>query len=225
MIFGGRRHAGESGAPHATAVIRDVVEVLAVIAAGAWAFYVFVYENRIKPSFEQPEVNISASMWQLNERNGLIGVGLRIEFHNVGSVKANFLGFAANVYGQRVIPAKPVAQPEGTNLSYEYRGFYRLRPPVPVYSWAYVTKSGNPATGVESVLDPGTTVENYRAFYVPQGQFDLLTVAIDAPYLKTDGKQPARLDIQPGGGAKVVTEMTPELQQYDIEPVASLVLH
>lgn len=225
MIFGGRRHANESGSPHAAAIIRDIVEVLAVIAAGAWAFYVFVYENRIKPSFEQPEINVSASMWQLNEHNGLIGVGLRIQFHNVGTVKAYFLGFAANVYGQRAVPAKPFAQPKSTNLSYEYRGFYRLRPPVPVYTWAYITKSGNPATGVETVLDPGTTVENYRAFYVPQGQFDLLTLAIDVPYIKTDRTQPARLDIQPGGNAKVVTENTPELQEYNIKPITSLVLH
>jgi hypothetical protein len=225
MIFGGRRHADESGSPHVTAVVRDIVEVLAVIAAGAWAFYVFVYENRIKPSFEQPEINISAAMQQLNERNGLIGVGLRIQFHNVGSVKANFLGFAANVYGQQVIPAKPVTQPENANLTYEYRGFYRLRSPIPVYTWAYVTKSGNPATGVETILDPGTTIENYRAFYVPKGQFDLLTVAIDAPYLKSDARQPARLGIRPGGSAKIVTEMTPELQQYNIDPVTSLVLH
>jgi hypothetical protein len=223
MIFG-RRHASESGPPHATAVIRDVVEVLAVIAAGAWAFYVFVYENRIRPSFEQPEINVSASMWKLNQHNGLIGVGLRIQLHNVGSVEANFLGLAVNVYGQRVVPAKPVPQLERTNLTYEYQGFYRLRPRVPVYTWAYVTKSGNPATGVGTVLDPGTTVENDRVFYVPQGQFDLLTVAIDAPYFKTGRTQPARLDIRPGGSAKVVTEMTPELQQYNIAPVTSLVL-
>jgi hypothetical protein len=223
-MFFGRRHAGDPGSPHATAVVRDIVEVLAVIAAGAWAFYVFVYENRIRPSFEQPEVNVSAAMWKLNEHNGLIGVGLRIQFHNVGSVKANFLGLAVNVYGQRVIPAKPVPQLERTTLNYEYRGFYGLRPRVPVYTWAYVTKSGNPATGVETVLDPGTTVENDRVFYVPQGQFDLLTVAIDAPYFKTAKTQPARLDIRPGGSAKVVTQMTPELQQYNIEPVTSLVL-
>jgi hypothetical protein len=225
MIFGGRKHAGQSASPHAAAIIRDIVEVLAVIAAGAWAFYVFVYENRIKPSFEQPEINISASMSQLNERNGLIGVGLRIQFHNVGSVKANFLGFAANVYGERAIRAKPVAQPESANLTYEYRGFYRLRPPIPVYTWAYITKSGNPATSVNTVLDPGTTIESYRSFYVPQGEFDLLTVAIEAPYVKTDSTQPAHLDIRPGGSAKIVTEMTPELQEYNIDPFTSLVLH
>jgi hypothetical protein len=225
MIFGGRRHPDESVSPHATAIIRDVVEVLAVVAAGAWAFYVFVYENRIKPSFEQPEINISASMQQLTERNGLIGVGLRIQFHNVGSVKANFLGFAANVYGQRVVPAKPIAQPESTNLNYEYHGFYGLRAPVPVYTWAYITHSGNPTTGVGTELDPGTTIENYRAFYVPQGQFDLLTVAIDAPYLKTDRTQPAHLTIKRQGSAEIVTENTPELQQYNVWPVTSLVLH
>ena len=36
------------------AIVRDVVEVIAIVAAGIWAFYVFAYENRIKPSISNP---------------------------------------------------------------------------------------------------------------------------------------------------------------------------
>ena len=43
------------------------------------------------------------SMRKLSERNGLIGVGLDVQFHNVGTVRAHFLGLAINVYGQRII--------------------------------------------------------------------------------------------------------------------------
>jgi hypothetical protein len=45
--------------------VRDVV---AIVAAGVWAFYVFAYENRIKPSLAGPEVNVVASMQRLNVR-------------------------------------------------------------------------------------------------------------------------------------------------------------
>ena len=71
-------------------LIRDVVEVVAIVAAGAWAFYIFAYENRIKPSWASPEVNFTATMQRLGERNGLIAVRVHQTMHNFGTVPANF---------------------------------------------------------------------------------------------------------------------------------------
>jgi hypothetical protein len=58
MLFGARR----SRDPHAFAVVRDIVEVVAIVAAGIWAFYVFAYENRIKPSLADPNVDVSVHL-------------------------------------------------------------------------------------------------------------------------------------------------------------------
>jgi hypothetical protein len=75
---------------------------------------------------------------------------------------------------------------------------------------------------VDTALDPGTAIENYRVFYVPKCKFDLLTVAIDAPSTKSETPQPAHLFVGKDGDVKVVTELTADVQQYDIEPVTSL---
>jgi hypothetical protein len=218
LIFGKRARAH-----HAIALIRDLVEIAAIVAAGVWAFYVFAYENRIKPSFAQPDVNVTASLQLLSARNGMLAIGLRTGFHNVGTVRAHFLAFAVNVYGQRILPGggrRP--SPHGT-LQYEYAGFYHLGPTTPVYTYAYVTKLGDPATGQDTEIDPGTAIENYRAFYVPQGKFDLLTVGIDAPYTKYEDKViPTKLSYGPGGDVKVVLSLTPNIQQYNIMPVSSI---
>lgn len=221
MLLGGtKRHLRT---PHAVAITRDVIEILAIVIAGVWAFYVFAYENRIKPSLAQPDVNLSASIERLSERNGLIAVGLRMEFHNVGTVKAHFLGVAVNVYGQRILPRKTAAHPDCGGLSCEFAGFYRVGARVPVYSYAYITRLGNPATGQDTEIDPGTTIANYRTFYVPAGRFDLLTVGIDAPYTKYDERTiPTRLVVGYRGDVKVVTHLTPDIQQYNILPVSSL---
>jgi hypothetical protein len=60
------------------------------------------------------------------------------------------------------------------------------------------------------------------AFYVPKCKFDLLTVAIDAPSTKSETPQPAHLLVGKDGDVKVVTALTADVQQYDIEPVTSL---
>ncbi len=133
--------------PHFIATVRDVVEVVAIIAAGIWAFYVFAYENRIKPSLADPDVNVTTSMQRLSDRNGLIAVGLHLQLHNIGTVKAHFLGLAINVYGQRIVAVAPHVPLDREPRDYEFDGFYRPGSRIPVYSFAYVTHLGNPSTG------------------------------------------------------------------------------
>ena len=127
-----------------TAIVRDVIEVVAIIIAGFWAFYVFVYENRIKPSFENPDVNVTASMQRLGERNGLVAVGMRVDLHNLGSVKTNFIGIAINVSGERVVPSTPPPPPQRPGSHYVFNGFYRTQGRTTVYTLAYVTRTGDP---------------------------------------------------------------------------------
>jgi hypothetical protein len=217
MLF--RRREGE---PHAVTVVRDIVEVIAIIAAGIWAFYVFAYENRIKPSLADPDVNLAASMQRLGTHNGFIGVSLHLQLRNVGTVKAHFLGLAVNVYGQRIVAAAPKPAPGPTLLKYEFRAFYRTEPAVPVYSWAYITRIGNPSTGQETTLDPGTVIENERTFYVPQGRFDLLLLGIDAPYTKFDETIPTHLSVTREGAVSVIPSSFSKVNQFNIKPVTSL---
>jgi hypothetical protein len=217
VLFGARN----SRDPHAFAVVRDIVEVIAIVAAGIWAFYVFAYENRIKPSLADPNVDVSASMRKLSEHNGLIGVGLDVQFHNVGTVRAHFLGLAVNVYGQRIVGSASKKAPKPGRLEYEYAGFYRAAPPVPVYSIAFITQLGDSKSFKDMLLDPGSTAKYERTFYVPQGQFDLLTLGIDAPYTKFEAVTvPSRLDVNAQGKANILTP--PGVWQFKATPVTAL---
>lgn len=219
MLFG----AGRSKDPHAFAVVRDIVEVIAIVAAGIWAFYIFAYENRIKPSLADPNVDISATMRKLSERNGLIGVGLDVQFHNIGTVRAHFLGLAINVYGQRITGSASKNAPKYGRLEYAYAGFYRAAPPVPVYSVAFITQLGDPKGPHDLPLDPGSTASFERTFYVPQGRFDLLVLGIDAPYTKFDAPiVPSHLDFTPQGAARVVVTRPSQIGRFKAMPVTAL---
>jgi len=218
MLFGRTRRPNR----HAIAVVRDVVEIVAIVAAGVWAFYIFAYENRIKPASADPEVNVTASMQRLSDRDGLIAVSLHLQLHNIGTVRAHFLGMAVNVYGQRIVEGRQTpTPPSGTR--YHFEGFYRRTPRVPIYSYAYITHLGDASTGQDTSLDPGSTLENDNTFYLPRGRFDLITLGIDAPYTKFDEKTiPSHLSISPQGAARVEVILTPRLEQFNINPVTSL---
>lgn len=221
VLFSGRK--GPLRRAHAIGTVRDAVEIAAIIAAGVWAFYVFAYENRIKPSMANPEVNVSASMQRLGQHKDLVGVGVHVRIQNVGTVKAHFLGIALNVYGERVVQSLPHGNRTRNGTEYNFSGFYHTISQVPVYSYAYVTKLGDPSTTQDTELDPGTSIENYRTFYVPKGRFDSLTLGVELPYTKFDDTAiPTHLVVTSDGAAKVVTRLSPRVNQYNIVPVTTL---
>ena len=208
---------------HAVARVRDIVEIVAIVAAGIWAFYVFAYENRIKPAMATPDVNVKASMTRLGEHSGLIAVDLRLQLQNVSTVKAHFLGLAVNVYGQRIVESSSPQLERPTNSRYNFRGFFRAQPRVPVYGYAYLTNLGDPSSTQDTILDPGNTIENDYTFYVPKGRFGLLTLGVQFPYTKFDEATiPAHLSVTAQGDARVITTLSSKIDQYYVAPVTSL---
>lgn len=207
----------------AIGVIRDIVEVVAIVAAGAWAFYIFAYENRIKPSWASPEINFSATMQRLGETNGLLAVRLHQTMHNFGTVPALFLGLAVNVYGQSVAPARGRNEPPQTGTTYKYQALFRTTPPDPVYSLAYVTRLGDPTSTQVTELDPGDTLENDYMLFVPSGRYDLLTVEINGVYVKSRDRSVAtRIVRSSSGAAKITAPAAPGVTTYDTNPLTSL---
>ena len=174
---------------HVIGMVRDIVEIVAIVAAGIWAFYVFVYENRIVPSLAQPKVNFSASLQKVSQHDGLVGVRLEVSARNVGTVHAHFLAVATAVAGQNVQRITTSTQPAANDNSISYDAFYRTSKAVPVYESGFVTSLGDPQTPKDFALEPGNeyVVEN-RVFYVPVHRFDLLRAYLVTRYTRYDDK-------------------------------------
>jgi hypothetical protein len=219
VLFGSKREGREG----AIATVRDVVEIVAILAAGVWAFYVFAYENRIKPSWANPQVNFSASLQRLGERKGLIALRLHQRLHNLGTVPAHFLGVAINVYGERVSSATARRTPPAPGTTYTYKAFFQTTREDPIYSLAYVTSLGDPTSTQITKLDPGDTLENDYTLYVPRGRYDLLTVEISGVFTKNDGAVvPTRIERSAQGAARIVPSDASKATVADTNPVTSL---
>ncbi|MBV8374264.1 MAG: hypothetical protein JO302_02035 [Candidatus Eremiobacteraeota bacterium] len=176
-------------------LVRDLVEITAIVIAGFWGFYVFAYENRIKPSFTDPQLVFSVTMTQVAERNGLIGIQINNETKNVGQVRAHLLGYAVWVTGRKV---SPLSRPPGIVSTFNKlglrSGFYRETHGVPVYGFGYVTSLGDPSTTADLLLEPGDDDKYQDVFFVPRDRFDVLEAYLLVRYTKYDDKvTPTRL--------------------------------
>jgi hypothetical protein len=197
MLFSNRDPAQGS---HAIRIVRDLVEIVAILAAGFWAFYVFIYENRIKPSFADPQIRFVASMEKTSERSGAVGVLLKTEVQNTGSVRFYTVGYAVTVLGSRFSLSTRPMPPARTSVSEDTHTYFTLSPFTPVYGFGYLTELGNPNSPHGGELEPGGVLDQEQTFYIPAGRFDVLKTHINACYAKSDAQPvPARLKYNEAG--------------------------
>ena len=93
-------HTHASGAEH----WRHIAEIAAFAIAAAWAFYIFVYQERIKPANQPVFVESSLKVAHELQRSNIEFVSVTVNFHNITSSQADLAGVAINVFGNRFLP-------------------------------------------------------------------------------------------------------------------------
>ena len=161
---------------HRVRMLRDAVEVAAIVLAGAWALYVFVYQNGIKPGLAPPSLSFSVTMRRVGDDGNLAVIRIDETIRNDGSVRAHFLGHSLTVYANRVIALESPAPATSKGYSNVLNAYYAYSKDQPVFRDAFVTQLGDSRTGVDMFVEP----------YVPRGRFDHLTTYLASVFTKND---------------------------------------
>lgn len=82
--------------------IRTAVEIVAIVAAGLWALYTFVYEQRIKPLAEAPRFSLPTTVDQGPTTNGVVFLTIHKRLENTGDVPVDIAAESLNVYGEKI---------------------------------------------------------------------------------------------------------------------------
>lgn len=193
-------HPRRRQSPHrAIAIARDVIEVLAIVAAGAWAIYTFVYEQRIKPAGEPPSILLTGSLQRIAERGGMVQMEWRATLRNTGHTRVYIIaeGFAA--IGQRYTT-------NGTPfVSHPVPGVSQYDREARVFSFATIhrieelTRYADPAYPSGYDIDPGEEIPYAGTFIVRKRDFDAVVLNGSLAYTKVDGIYPIRITYLPGG--------------------------
>jgi hypothetical protein len=209
--------------PHARA-LREIVEVVAILLAGMWALYVFVFENEIRPGLAPPTPTFAVEMRHVGDDRNLAVVQVAVTMHNPGSADVNFLGYSLTVLGSKVVgaasPQPPTANPLENNLE-AYNAYSKSEP---VFRNAFITQQGNPNTVHGLFLKAGQTTTFSNEFYVPKGRFDRLVAWLIANYTNSSATIPTQIIIKHDGRPTFITPKN--VPMYGIgAPLAALDLH
>jgi hypothetical protein len=209
-----RRH----GEGHSLAPARDLIEIVAILAAGFWAIYVFAYEQRIKPAGEPPSVLLSGTLARLGERNGLVQLKFKGSVRNTGhgNVSLVALGFVADGlrYTSSGTPDSRRLSPGSTLFQRDARVDSRTL----VYRRTELTRFVDKKYGGGITLSPGVEIPYSGIFLVKSGEFDAITFYGSAAYAKvaTDGEYPTRIAYT-GDGAITFDSLNQDPNYYSLE--------
>lgn len=81
--------------------LNGIVQTLAILGAGAWAVYTFVYEAKIKPTLAPPTVSVTSALEKSGEQGSRVAIRTTVTRTNVGQTGVRVLGLAYNVIGLR----------------------------------------------------------------------------------------------------------------------------
>ncbi|MGD1067438.1 MAG: hypothetical protein ABR975_11530 [Vulcanimicrobiaceae bacterium] len=167
---------------------RHVVEAVAIVAAGLWAFYTFVYQERIKPASEPAALEPVILVQRVGHDAKREVLRVTLSWHNAGQTEIDLAADGWNLYGVRYGP-RPTKRNNDNPRTVDEA--YAL----PVVSRTLVRAFGElrdaavgGRKGDHIVIEPGatTTFDDFRGdVVVPRGRYDVIDAQIIALPVKT----------------------------------------
>jgi hypothetical protein len=177
------------------ASFRHVVEAVAIVAAGLWAFYTFVYQEKIKPAGEPPAINDSISVQRLGRDGRRDVLEVTISYHNVGRAEVDLAADAFNVWGERFGTRDVVKRLDGGN----HAAFNRTVPLVSDHVITWFAELRDAAAGgrkgFHTIIEPGDTETVGEVIVVPRGEYDAVHAQVIAVPVRLSPSGSHRIDI------------------------------
>lgn len=154
---------------------RHLVEIVALVAAAAWAVYVFVYQERIKPANELPRLQPQLSVHHVLLTAQKEYVEVELSLTNTSGAPASLDGLLINVYGRRFATTSSEQIESALSGIMERNRTLTLSKPTLLYSF-YDTWRAFGAQEKVANLEPGRDFRERIAFGVTPRTFDTLKV-------------------------------------------------
>ncbi|RYU58362.1 hypothetical protein EWI61_10810 [Methylolobus aquaticus] len=172
----------------------NIVQTAAIVAAGAWAVYTFIYQAKIAPSQEPPSLSVTSTLAEVGHKGDQVAIRSTVTRTNVGHTGVRLLALTYNLIGSKVAFADkiwPGPEPE-LELSRSNRitsARYYSAPEQEVilrhgilFKGAAQLDDGQ-AVG-ESVLFPGESISRDMIFYADREKFDFVHFQVQLTYAK-----------------------------------------
>jgi len=173
--------------------LRTGVEIVAIVAAGLWALYTFVYEQRIKPLGEAPSFSVPTTVDQGPTVHGVTFLTLHKRIENTGNVAIDLAAEALSVYGERIESASARQTRVETPTHVTFTADVPRSPVKLLYSTAKLRSSAVAGSNTDFVVPPHSAGDEDFLIAVPAGIYPVVLVRRKDYVVKTN--IPAKIPI------------------------------
>ncbi len=179
--------------------LRDAVEVVAIVAAGLWALYVFAYEQRFKPASEPPSLRLTGSLYKLGTHNGLVQLAIKATIYNNGSTNATLIASGFTADGLRYAPNRAPTVDRSIEGLTVYQRDAHVASRTLIYRTVEMTRLASPKYSSSFTLQPGQALPYSAIFAIKAGEFDAVAFYGSIAYSKRDvvGAFPMKAKLTP----------------------------
>lgn len=162
---------------------RHFVEIIALVMAAAWGFYIFVYQERIKPAGEAPVLDVQPIVRHEALRGGKEVISAGLVMKNIGPTDLKFAGLVINLYGLRFgsNPSRFLRTEGRTSLS--YNGLVPLSRTLVMSAAERDEPFGGPTVS-NNFFAPGRQKRMTYAVVVRSSDYDAVQLTFAMCYLK-----------------------------------------
>ena len=170
--------------------LNSAVQTLAIVGAGAWAVYTFVYEAKIAPGLAPPSVTVTSTLEKVGQRGDLVAIRSTVTRTNVGQTEVRILGLTYNVVGvkTRFVEAPAArAMPgdlPGSSTVAEARDYDEPGGGEVLLRHAVLFEGATELPSGPSGLNPGEAVSRDLIFYADAARFDSIRFLVGLSYAK-----------------------------------------
>jgi hypothetical protein len=176
--------------------LRHVVEAVAIIAAGVWAFYTFIYQEKIKPGQEPAAVAVNVAIRGLGHDRYRDYFALTRRFVNTGKTEVDLAADGFNVWGERYARRQvPITSIKPNIQRYDATIPIASRRVIAAFAELRDASIGG-RKGYHIIVEPGASDTLESVYAVERGRYDLIEAQLIAVPIKTSDTKKIAVRIQ-----------------------------
>lgn len=188
-----RKAASERAEPRTftAEALNNVVQTLAIVGAGIWGVYTFVYQAKIAPSLAPPTLSVTSTLEKAGQKGSLIAIRSTVTRSNVGQAGVRLLSLTYNVAGIRVHFAdgdktSPTFNRDYSQSSTASAARYYEQPEQSevILRHGVLFEGATRSPSRPSTLNPGETISRDMIFYADRARFDSIRFQVRLLYTK-----------------------------------------
>ena len=171
--------------------LSEVLQAVAIIAAGIWGVYTFIYQEKIAPSLAPPSLSVTCVLEKTGQKDNMTAIRSTVTRTNVGQTKVRLLGITYNVIGiKEPLTGSGETNPEFNDSPPASGSFREARYYGKPEKREVILRVGNLFEGATALpsppsdLYPGEALSRDIIFYVNQAQFDSIRFHVRLVYEK-----------------------------------------